>query len=153
MEVKEYLKQLKSIDTLISEKQLEVNNLEDMAIRISIRYDKDKVLTSKDKDKMTKTVAKIADLQQEINQYIDFLLDLKTDAQHIINQVEPIPLQKVLIGYYINNKSFEQLAEEMNRSCRHITRLHGQALLEANKYFYKNEKILQNVLECPIGRA
>lgn len=153
MQVKEYLKQLKSIDTLISEKQLEVNNLEDMATRISIRYDKDKVLTSKDKDKMTKTVAKIADLQQEINQYIDFLIDLKTGAQHIINQVESIPLQKVLIGYYINNKSFEQLAEEMNRSCRHITRLHGQALLEANKYFYKNEKILQNVLECPIGRA
>lgn len=138
MKVKEYLKQLKSIDTLISEKQLEVNNLEDMATRISIRYDKDKVLTSKDKDKMAKTVAKIADLQQEINQYIDFLVDLKTDAQHIINQVDSIPLQKVLTGYYVNNKSFEQLAEEMDRSCRHVTRLHGQALLEANKIFYKN---------------
>lgn len=64
----------------------------------------------------------------EIEERIRELNGYRQRMLEIINRVENTTYRSLLIAYYINCKTWEQVAEDMNYSLRTIHRLHGKAL-------------------------
>lgn len=136
MTTKEYLYQLKEIDNLINANQEEVDRLRAIAEKTTSRIKEVNVMESSG-NRMEDTIIKIVELENEINEEIDRLIDIKVDARRIVNQIEKIQYRTILIKYYFQNKTFEQTAVEMDKSYQWICELHGRALKEFSDIFEK----------------
>ena len=79
---------------------------------------------------MEDVIAKIIDLQAEINNDIDTLVDLKRSLSKTIKAVDSPEYQTVLEKRYLCFQSWEQIAVEMGYDLRWLYRIHGKALEE-----------------------
>lgn len=77
-------------------------------------------------------VAKIVDLEQEINRDIDRLVGLRENIKNIIAAVED-DRERLLLQYrYIDCKAWEQIAVDMHYNWRWVHRIHKKALEKLN---------------------
>ena len=127
MQVKEFLNKIRHIDMMIDCKVDQVMNLRSRLTSISCPMG-EKVQSTKDPDKFTNPISKIMELEQEINEDIDKLVDLKRVARRMIEQLEDDVEKMVLYKRYFENKTFEQISVELNYSWRRIHQFHGDAL-------------------------
>ena len=130
MSAKEYLQQLKRLDTVINQKIEELKGLRSTIYGVgSIDYSKERVQTSQSANSpFVKTADRIADLETEINQEIDSFIDEK---HKIINQIQGlrnINHINLLYKRYVEFKNLEVIAVEMNFTYQYTRRLHGTAL-------------------------
>lgn len=134
MTAKDYLMQAKFLDMRINSKIQQVEALNDLATSAS------SVLTgmprnpNKATSKMADAVAKIVDLQAEINHDIDELVDLKKAISYTIKAVPSPELQTLLEKRYLCFQSREIIAVDMNYSMQHLFRLHDKALKEITAF-------------------
>lgn len=135
MTTKQYLNQIDRINRMINNKLAEIYQLKTMVCSISVSANEDKVQSSSDKDKLGSAVAKIVDLENEINKAIDIYADKKERIVAQIDSVKDIMEYQVLFSRYIEHKTFEQIAEDNDYSVRQILRIHGNALVEFEKKF------------------
>lgn len=131
---KEYLNSVRLADRRIKIKIEELHQLQLNVDQIIPQTTGERVQSS-NKGSFTKTVDKIVDLQNKINSEIDSLLELKSDVRNKINQLSDERFIVVLTDYYINCKTWEQVAKDNNYTERHIRRLHGWALQKFRKKF------------------
>ena len=124
---KEYLKSIRKLDRTIKIKTEELYSLQSNLAQISSQGVNERVLSSNTSDTM-KTVDKIVDMQVEIRREICELVQIKKEARNKINQLPDIRYIDILTDYYINCKTWEQVAEDMNLDLRWVYRLHGRAL-------------------------
>lgn len=135
MKTREYLSQIKFLDRMINNKLTEIYQLKTMVSSISVSNEPDRVQTSPDMDRMGSTVAKIVDMERELDKIIDSMLEKKNCIIKQIEDVGEYIYYDVLFSRYIECKSFEQIAEKMNYSTRQILRIHGKALIEFEKKY------------------
>jgi hypothetical protein len=137
MTPKEYLSQAILLDEKI-ETNLEC--LEQLKNRIysigGVSYDDTKVSSSGNKD-FTDLVAKVSDLESEINVLTDFYVDLKNKITVEINQLSNNTYSLLLLKRYVLNKSLYEIAREMNYSYGAVRNMHGQALEEFKKMYFE----------------
>ena len=144
MRVKEYLSQALWLDKRINSKLEQLEVLRALATRVSANFGEEK--TSKNRYKKSHieiTVAKIVDLEREINQDIDRLVDIKTEIMGTIGQVKDPISQLLLEMRYVNGKPWDVVAKELRFDRSWISRLHGNALREIGgkvKYASKSNK-------------
>lgn len=77
----------------------------------------------------TKTADKLILLEQRVNARVREMCALKHAAMDAIDAVAEARLREVLELYYLDGFTWEQVAEQMDMSDRHVKRLHGIALL------------------------
>ena len=143
MNAKQYLKQITRLDNLIKSKLEQIEELRSLAEKVTVEA---KLVKSYNKnsyqsDKVGDIVVKIVDLNNEINEYIDRLIDLKAEAVRLIDSLEDPDYRLLLNLRYINGYTFERIAVEMNYCYRWITKLHGRALEAFNG-------VLQELIEA-----
>lgn len=126
---KEYLCQIPKTDKLIKRLCNTVATLRFSLTSVSCELKPDKVQTSGPKDTMAATIAKIVDLEREIDQRIDELVDLKREAFRLISQLPDHDQQNVLIARYIENRKWLDIADDLNFSISQVYKIHGHALL------------------------
>ena len=73
-------------------------------------------------------IAKIIDMQEEINSDIDALVDLKRDIMRTIREIEDPEAQTVLELRYLCFKRWEEISVIMNYSVRRVYQIHDEAL-------------------------
>ena len=128
MTAKEYLSQARYLDARINSKIKQVEKLNDLATSAT------SVLTgmphnpSGSTSRMADTVAKIIDLQAEINRDIDALVDLKYEIGEAIKAIPDLEQQTILEQRYLCFMPWEQIAVELQFTPRHVFRLHDEAL-------------------------
>ena len=83
-------------------------------------------------DKITDGVAKVIELDAEIDRKVDALCDLRREVCSNIGTVNDATLRRILMLRYISGKTWEQIAVETDRSYQWVSILHGRAL---NKFF------------------
>ncbi len=130
MRAKEYLQQLQRLDTVINQKIKELDELRAMSLSNGcIDYPKERVQTSLSPDApFVRTIHRIIDLEAEINAEIDKFIGKK---HLIINQIQGLQNADyidLLYRRYVEYKSLEQIAVEMNFSYNYIKHMHGYAL-------------------------
>lgn len=130
MTTKEYLWQVDRLNRMIDNKLSEIYQMKTLACSISVISNAEKVKSSVSHDKMGDTIAKIVDMENEADEMIDKMFDLK---KTIINQIESIENTKhydVLFCRYIGKMTFEKIAERLNYSIVQVFRIHEKALEE-----------------------
>ena len=77
----------------------------------------------------TETADRVIELEKRVNARIREMVRQKQAAMDAIDRVEEARLREVLELYYLDGYTWEQVAEQMDMSDRHVKRLHGIALL------------------------
>lgn len=88
----------------------------------------DKVQGTAPGDTIAATMAKIIDLEREIDQHIDALVKRKREAIHLISQLPDYNQQNVLMARYVQGMPWEEIARELDREIRWVYRVHGKGL-------------------------
>lgn len=135
MRAKEYLQQLKRLDTVINQKKMELRDLRIMAQGLSsIDYSKDRVQTSSAGDaQFVKILNNIVDLDEEINFEINRFIEKKHEIINKIISMENAKYIEILYKRYVELKHLEAIAVEMNYTYQYTRELHGYALQEFEK--------------------
>lgn len=135
LETKKYLSQIERLDRVIQNKLTEIYQLKTMACNIVVSTENERVQSSGDKERMASTVAKIVDIEREIDSLIDTQLERKNVIIGQIESLESNDMYHILFNRYVKRASFGDIAKEMNYSERHIITLHGEALQEFERKF------------------
>ena len=130
MTAKEYLMQYR--DCMNRIRAIESHLQELRAIREQLRTEDGHSIA------LGKAVANLVDTETQCENEVTHLLQTETEVVCTIERVKE-PYRTVLYERYINGKTWEQIAVQMNYCFRHTTKLHGTAL-----------KLVKDVLECPI---
>ncbi len=135
-QVKNYLLEIQRLDALIRCKTAEIVRNRELVLSITPQLSSDPVTTSKNTDRIGGVVAKIVDMQNEIEIAVDRLFDVKEERVAVINKVQD-PLQlELLHKRYVQYKSLKEIAVEMKISYDSARSIHGQAL-----------RVVANILE------
>lgn len=126
--VKAYLQKIRLYDTHINNKMAELARLQDMVKNITPTLKDDVVASSGSKDKLGDAVAKIVDLQNEINMAIDDFVDKKTEVCATIDSLQNPDHVALLHKRYVEYLTWEQIACDMFMSYRNVLYVHGRAL-------------------------
>ena len=141
MQTKEYLNQISRMNRMINNKLTEISQLREMACSISAIKNEERVQSTPNFDKMGSTYAKIDEMEHNLDKMIDEYVEKKNVIISQIDSMEDEVTYGILFSRYIEKKTFEIIATEMNYSFRQVTRLHGKALHEFEKkygYLYLN---------------
>ena len=128
MTAKEYLNQAYWLDRRIDSKLAQLSSLKDLATKATNVMSDAVVSHTRNLHSLQDVVAKMIDMQSEINADIDHLVDLKQEIMHTIKSVKNPEQQTLLELRYLCFKSGEFVAEEMGYNVRHIYRLHDEAV-------------------------
>ena len=133
MTIKEYLSQAYRIDQRINNKIDQLKHWQDLATKATSTLSDTSGCSCENNHKMEDIIIKIIDLENEINDDIDRLVDLKKDIMALIKTVKNPEYQILLELRYLCYKKWEQIAMEMDYDLRYIHKLHLQALSACKK--------------------
>lgn len=71
---------------------------------------------------------RLVELESLVDEKIDQQIALKAEILNTIMQLEDRRQRLVLMEYYVEMKTWEQVAVDLNYAWRHVMRLHGIAL-------------------------
>jgi DNA-directed RNA polymerase specialized sigma subunit len=133
METKQYLNQILRLDRQIKNKLAEIYQLRTMAESITVATDKERVDGSGDKDKLGCIMARIVDMEREV----DKMVDKRCDIVAQIDGMEDTESYDVLAKIYILDQDLKAIAIEKNISYKTFSRLHKKALKEFEEKYLK----------------
>ena len=137
MDTKQYLQQISRLDRMIQNKLAEISQLRELAMSVSAVKNEERVQTTPNFDKIGTAYCKIEEMEEKLDKLIDEFVDKKNLIISQIDKIENETYYEILFARYIEKKTFEKIADEMNYSFRNTTRLHGQALREFENKFGK----------------
>lgn len=135
MKTKDYLSQVSRLNKMINNKLSEIHQLRELSVSISAIGNDEKVQTSPNFDKIGTAIAKIDELENNLDKMIDEYLVKKERIIAQIDTMEEESVYQILFSRYIEKKTFEKIATEMEYSWRQIVRLHGKALQQFEKKY------------------
>lgn len=128
MTSKEYLGQAYRLDQRINSKLEQVASLNELATKCTWALTGMPRNPNRRISTMAEAVAKIIDLQTEINYDIDRLIDLKREMVKLIKSVDNTECQTLLELRYLCFKTWEQIAVDMGYTIDNVYRIHRKAL-------------------------
>ena len=137
MTTKEYLCQISRLDRMINNKLSEISQLRELAISVSAVKNEERVQNTPNFDKIGTAYCKIEAMEEKLDKLIDEFVDKKNLIISQIDKIENETYYEILFARYIEKKTFEKIADEMNYSFRNTTRLHGRASREFERKFGK----------------
>ena len=143
MDTKQYLSQIKRLDRQIQNKLSELYNLKMMASSISVSNEGERVQTSGNKDQLGAVVAKIVDMEKEVDKMVDLFVYTRNKIIGQIDSMDDLDSYDILSMRYVAGKTFHEISEKTGWSIRKVFSLHGKALLEFEKKY--GREYLENV--------
>ena len=130
MTAKEYLRQAYRLNELIDSRITELERLRDYSTRLtSCGFEGERVSKSRSTEApFARIIEKIVDLEKVINRDIDRYVDLKTEMNAAIDRVSSVDERLLLRYRYLNNYSWDDIAQLLNVSGRTVHRIHSSAL-------------------------
>lgn len=128
--IKEYLLEVRHLDSTINRKLEELEKLRSLAEKVTTTYSDMPSAMSSSTSKTEDIVVKIIDLSNEINEDIDRLVDMKVEVRQRIERIENPEYRNILSLRYLCQKTFEAIAVDTGYTYQWICVLHGRALKE-----------------------
>lgn len=130
---KNELQKIRLYDTQIDRKLDELERLKAMTTKVTTTITGDVSGGAHSQDKLGDAIAKIVDLETEINTTIDAFVDMKRRFLTYIDQIEDANQVNVLYRRYFEYQSLEQIAVDMGYTYRNVCYIHGKALQAVNE--------------------
>ena len=144
MTAKEYMEQARYLDMQINSKIEQVRSLNELATRVTTVYSDMPHSPNRNTSRMEETIAKIIDLESEIDRDMDALVDLKREIMRVVNSIESAEYRTILEMRYLQFKKWEQIALQMSTDLRWVYRMHGRALNEVQKIINSPLKTIES---------
>jgi len=129
MDTKSYLKRAMLAQAEISYLREQIQYLREKIMNVgSVVNDDMKVQTSKSYDTMGDTVASICDREDELKEKMDAYAKIERKVSEKIDEVKEQKYRDLLRYRYILGLTYDQIADRMNYSTRHIARMHDKAV-------------------------
>lgn len=128
MTAKDYLCQLIIMDDEINRKHQRLVTLRDVALNSTPQYDGEAVQRTREKSPLENIMAKIVDLDREIDEDIDALFDFKAEVWEQLDKLWDERYKRILWLHYAERKTWGYIAKDVNLTRRHVIRLHKVAL-------------------------
>lgn len=128
MTAKEYLQQIEKLNIQINHSIDQLTELKQFGAK-AVDYSVDKVQTSPS-NSMENIVGRWIDMEAKLNNLIDYYVDTKYKVVREIHQLSDIRYIQVLYKRYIEFKSLQKIAKEMDYDYKWLCRIHGSALEE-----------------------
>ncbi len=128
---KDYLKRAYLLDKQINVEIQEMELMKTMRGQVQGMFYGERIGTNPNRDieaPFIKTIEKIWEREQRINEKIDKLVDLKTEIDAAIDQMKNAEERLLLKYRYLKNESWEDIAMDLNVSYRTVHRIHASAL-------------------------
>jgi hypothetical protein len=131
LSAKDYLSKAYRIDRRINSKIEQVQSLHALSTKATTTLsDIPPSKGIRNVHRMEDIIAKMVDLESEINADLNRLIDLKHEIITVVKCVENPELQTLLELRYLCFKTWEEIAVEINWSIRQVYYMHGEALRE-----------------------
>ena len=127
MRAKEYLRQYAVVKAQVLRDKNDYEELMSVLDIGSLDYTKDKVQAPYH-DAMAEAVANAEAYAEALREDLSRLLSMRGDIIELINIVPDSRLRLVLTARYINEMTFDEIADCIGKTRRTAERLHGQAL-------------------------
>ena len=141
MNGKEYLSQAYRIDQRINSKLEQVMSLRALLGKATGTLTGAPKAAPPNPHSMEDTICKMVDMENEINNDIDTLVDLKAEIMRRIKRIENTEYQTLLEMRYLCFKRWEEIAIELNYSMQYAFRMHDRALAEAEIILKEESKV------------
>ena len=142
MNAKDFLKQIKRLDKLIENKMIEVQQWKEIAQSTTASNPSaDRVQSSSNPHRISDAIDRYIDLEQEINRYVDELVDTKKAVISVIEQLEALEYD-ILHKMYVQNFTLYDVADKYDRSYSWATTIHGHALKNVQKILDSGQQII-----------
>lgn len=145
MDAKQYLRQIRVMETRISMRQRQIRDLRrSMSYLKSMDYSADRVQTSGNPSGFTTEAIRLADLELEAERHIKACEALRAK---IVNQIEDLGDQRfthVLSDVYIHRMDLMDVATDMDYDYYWVCHLHGEALKAFEKKYLKDRNETQD---------
>lgn len=135
-----YLEKIKWLDVMVDSKLEELCKLDSKVKRITPVMSTTGAGGSGNPDRHGDAIAKIIDLQNEINRVNDEFVELSKEAGELLKRISKPEQYQVLHKRYVLYESFEDIAVEMRYSYRHICNIHGRALQAFEKVLEEHKR-------------
>lgn len=129
MTAKQYLNRVRRIDDDIAELMETKVKAREALTRMTQNYNSDGAQQSTDPHKFDRLVV----FDSMLDDLIDQQIAIKSETLTTISKLKDNRMRIMLEKYYINMKSWPQVAREMHYSDSHMRKLHGYALLAVEK--------------------
>lgn len=138
IDAKEYLEQIRKIDTMIENKLAEQQRCLDIALNVTTSLG-EKVQSTPNGQRASSAMDKYIDLGREIDVCIN---ELYATKQEIIKTIEQLcePEYDVLHKMYVQYLTFDEIADKRQKSKSWATTTHGHALISLEKLLKMREK-------------
>lgn len=135
MTAKEYLRQVDLLRFMLRSAENHIRELYQMADGLkAIRYDLDKVQTTAS-DRMSEIIADMLHEEEAYAKLARRYNKAVIERSNLISKMDNPQQAEVLILRYLDGKSWDDIAEAMHYTRRHITRLHGRALISFSRKY------------------
>ena len=128
MTAKEYLNQAYWLDRRIDSKLEQLSALKDMATKTTSIMSDDVVSRTRNVHNMEDVIAKIVDMQAEINADIDRLVDIKREVREMIEPVPSAEGRTILEMRYINYCKWKEIAVAMHYVLCNVRYIHDRSI-------------------------
>lgn len=129
MTAKQYLNRARRIDKRINDLLAQVKTTKESLESITQNYGGDITSGTKNPHKFDRLV----ELESLVDEKVYELIAVKTEIIKTLSQLEDNRYYSLLNGYYLEMKTWEQVAIDNNYSYPHTMRLYGQALQAVDK--------------------
>ena len=126
---KQYLNRVRRIDKEIAALLRLVQSTRESLENTTQNYSSDGAQATKNPHKFDRLV----ELESLVDSKIDEQIAMKAEILGTIMQLEDRRHRLILMEYYVEMKTFEQVAVDMNYSWRQIMNIHGHALKEVER--------------------
>lgn len=136
MRAKEYLKRIRKIDLMIRNRLMERQQWLDMALSITAQSNGERVQSSGRQQKMADAIAEYLDIGNDDNGEIG---RLKAERREIIATIEQLNITEydLLYKVYVQQLSFQEVADSVDRSKDWVKTMHGRALQSVQQILNK----------------
>ena len=141
MRAKEYLSKAYYLDKDIDSRQRELDLMRKNLTSVKTTQMQQDIVQSSNSHHYDERYSKLIELDEDITQKIDELVQFKTKITKEIDRVADKLNMIILRERYINMLEWHEIANLLDQSERHVTRLHGYALEDFEK---SNKKLFMS---------
>ena len=139
----EFLRLVYNLDSIIANKIIEMERLKALAMGTSISTEGERVQSSGSKQRMQDAVCRYISIEDDINQYIDELVDKR---QEVISTIEQLPTNEydILHKVYIQHIRLYDVCENWageTRSKAWVNKVHIKALCSLQRILDEREQL------------
>ena len=128
MNAKDYLGQAYRLDQHITSKLQQVESLRSLTERVTVAYGGEVVSHSRNLTSLQDTIVRLMEAEEELNQEIDKLVDLKIEISNIISEVRNENYKLILEKRYLCFLPWDHIAADLKISRRWVLIQHERAV-------------------------